>query len=299
MSEPSEEIANPPTDPKYSFYLKMKPLRKLKFAIEALLDPNLSNDGFGLIGAVSDGLAISVKNNDNATAFLFLKSPGMIEFNCYTPPPPMIGMFAPLHFIYHSFPPDLDVDDDTVIIFHVQGTNRLHFEFGTVPPTGFWAEIDLIDHAKIYPHIKTVTVNTVPVDYMRNMNNYVLQEQDLGNDDIVVFVDWKEGYAMFGIEIDKNWQNEVTKPTGDLKQGKPFKAWLNWRYTWLVKKTDFLADKISMYFLTDPEQHVLFQFHIGELADLYLLDKARLVITDMSAEDEDVVSDSVTESSQN
>ncbi|XP_074310128.1 uncharacterized protein LOC141645842 [Silene latifolia] len=220
MSEPSEEIANPPTDPKYSFYLKMKPLRKLKFAIEALLDPNLSNDGFGLIGATADNLVISVNINDkNATAALFLKSSGMIEFLNNAPPPPMVGMLAPLHFISHSFPHhDLDGDDDTVIIFHVQGTNRLHFEFGTVPTTGFWAEIEEIRYVTMFPLITVFATTTIPVNYLKNINYYMLQAQVLADDefDDTVFFYGKEDSVMIGIGSDKireydNSQNEVTE----------------------------------------------------------------------------------------
>ncbi|XP_074310124.1 uncharacterized protein LOC141645838 isoform X2 [Silene latifolia] len=236
MSEPSEEIANPTPDPNNSFYLKMKPFWRFKLAIEALLDTNFSNDGFGTVRAASDSLAISVNDYDNATATLLLKSSDTIEFQNNALPPFMVELLTPLHFISRGFPRYLAGDDDTVVIYRLKGTDRLEFEF--------------------------------------------------------VFVDWKDGVATFQIGSGEKRAYQYSQ------NERTFQGWFSWNYMTYMKEASFLADKARVLFLTDPEQHVLFQFHIGESADLFLLHKARLVITDMSAEagapDEDVVSDSVT-----
>ncbi|XP_074310509.1 uncharacterized protein LOC141646537 [Silene latifolia] len=295
MSEPSEEIANPPPVPNYSFYLKTKPFDTLKLAIEHLLDPNFNNDGFGMVGAASDSLAISVNDNDNATATLLLKSSGTIEFQSTAPPSRMGAMLAPLRLISQGFPRYLDDrDDDFVVIYHLKGTDRLQLEFGTYPRTGIWATIVENPRVTMFPNLTVLSAITVPVDDIRAMNDYILRAQDR-----TVFVDWKDDFATFQIGSREKWKYEVKEATR-LKQGQSIKAWLSWSYyTRLMRGASFLADKVRVYFLSVPEQHVLFQFRIGESADLFLLQKACLVITDgdMSAEagarDEDV-SDSVT-----
>ncbi|XP_074310125.1 uncharacterized protein LOC141645839 [Silene latifolia] len=290
MSEPSVEIANAKPVPNYNFYLKMKPLRKLKLAIEHLLDPTFNHDGFGIIGVATECLVISVTSNDkNATAALFLKSPGMIEFRNNAPPPPLlsVGLWAPLDLISLSFPRNLDGDDDTVTIFHVHGTNRLCFDFGTVPsnrepPTDFLAKIVEIPNTTMFPHFTVLHETTVPAKDIREMIDCALQTRDL------VKIDWKADFATFEIGSDKKWvydysQNAVREATG-LKNEDTYEAEFNWSYTSLMKEVSFLSDKVSVHLLTVPEEHVLFKFHIGELADFKLIKKAVFEVPDMSTE---------------
>ncbi|XP_074310122.1 uncharacterized protein LOC141645837 [Silene latifolia] len=287
MSEPSEEIAmpvppqeNPPPDPNYSFYLKMKPLRKLKLAIEALLDPTFKDDhGFGIIGIATECLVIFVTSNDkNATAALFLNSPGMIEFRNNAPPPPLlsVGLWAPLDLISQSFPRNLDGDDDTVTIFHVHGTNRLCFDFGTVPHADFLAKIVEIPNTTMFPFYTVLHETAVPVNDIREMINCTLQTRDLVN------IGWKADIATFKIGSDKKWaydysQNEVREAT-ELKNGDTYQARFNWNYTSLMKGVSFLSDKVGVKFLAVPEEHVLFEFHMGELGDFKLIKKAVLEV---------------------
>ncbi|XP_074321753.1 uncharacterized protein LOC141658918 [Silene latifolia] len=296
MSEPSEEIGNampavppqenPPPDPNYSFYVKMKPLRTLKLAIEDLLDPTFKDDhGFGIVGATTESLVISVTNKDkNATAALSLKSRGMIEFRNNVPPPPLpiVRLWAPLDLISQGLPRNLHGDDDTVTIFHVQGTNRLCFDFGTVPGSGFWAQIVEIPNATMFPFYTVLHETTVPVNDIREMIECALQTRDL------VKIDWKPDFATFEMGSDKKWeydysQNAVREPTG-LKNGHTYEAQFNWSYTKLMAEVSLLSDKVGVKFLTFPEKHVLFEFQMGELADLKLIKKAVLEVPDMNSE---------------
>ncbi|XP_074310229.1 uncharacterized protein LOC141646005 [Silene latifolia] len=296
MSEPSEEIANampavpsqenPQPDPNYNFYLKMKPLRTLRRAIEALLDPTFKDDhGFGIVGVTNESLVISATNKDkNTTAALFLKSPGMIEFRNNAPPPPLLSveLWAPLDLISQGLPCNLDGDDDTVIISHVHGTNRLCFEFGTVPPTGYWVQIVEIHNATLFPYLMVLTATTVPVNDIREMIDCTLQTRDL------VKIDWKPDFASFEIGSDNKWeydysQNEVREPTR-LKNGDIYQAEFDWVYTSLMKKVCLLSDKVGVLFLAVPEQHVLFKFHMGEIADFKLIKKAVLEVRDMNTQ---------------
>ncbi|XP_074296645.1 uncharacterized protein LOC141627027 [Silene latifolia] len=205
----------------------------------------------------------------------------------------MVELLTPLHFISRGFPRYLAGDDDTVVIYHLKGTDRLELEFGTVPPTGIWVQI--VENPRndtMFPNLTVLSAITVPVDDISDMCDDIdiLPEEHRSND--TVFVDWKDGLATFEIGNGEKWAYQYSR------NERTFQGWFSWKYMTYMKEASFLADKARVLFLTVPEQHVLFQFHIGESTNLFLLQKARLVSTDMSAEvgapDEDVVSNSVT-----
>ncbi|XP_074310127.1 uncharacterized protein LOC141645841 [Silene latifolia] len=287
-----EKPATDPNDPKYSFYVKMKPLRTLKLAIEALLDPTFKDDddpGFGIVGVTTDSLVISVTNKDkNATATLSLNSSGMIDFRNNVSLS-IVRFWAPLHLLSHGLPRKLDGDDDTVTIFHVRGTNQLCFGSGGCV---FWAEIVEIPNATLFPHFTVLRETTVPAKDIREMIDCALQTRDL------VKVNWKADFATFEIGSDKKWaydytQNAVREATG-LKNEHTYEAEFNWSYTSLMKEVSFLSDKVSVHFLTVPEEHVLFKFHIGELGDFKLIKKAIFEVPDMNMNTDGDACDSIT-----
>ncbi|XP_074310129.1 uncharacterized protein LOC141645844 [Silene latifolia] len=290
-----EKPATDPNDPKYNFYVKMKPLRTLKLAIEALLEPTFKDDddpGFGIVGVTTDSLVISVTNKDkNATAALSLNSSGMIHFRNNVPLS-IVRFWAPLRLISHGLPRKLDGDDDTLTIFHVRGTNQLSFRFGTVFGCVFWAEIVEIPNATMFPLFTVLHETTVPAKDIREMIDCALQTRDLVN------VNWKADFATFEIGSDKKWaydysQNAVREPT-ELKNEDTYQAEFNWSYTSLMKEVSFLSDKVSVHFLTVPEEHVLFKFHIGELGDFMLIKKAFFEVPDMNMNTDGDACDSIT-----
>ncbi|XP_074310130.1 uncharacterized protein LOC141645845 [Silene latifolia] len=313
MSESSEDIGNTmppvtlqeittPDDPNKSFYLKMKPFVAFKLAIEALLDTNFSDDGHGMVSAASDSLAISVVRYENdtadtvdATATLLLKSSGRIEFqNNENDTDHTVDLWTPLRLINQRFPLDRNGDDDFVVLYHLKGTNALRIWFGPFgngvePPTG--TEVDIVKCARVtmFPNLTVLGEITVPVSDIIEMCECMerLPEDDLSDD--TVFIDWKDGFATFQIgsgEIEQKWEYQYNQ------NERTFQVWFDWYFMTFIEKASSIADRARVLFLTVPEQHVLFQFHIGEeSADLFLLQKARF---EMSAEDEDVVSNSVT-----
>ncbi|XP_074310161.1 uncharacterized protein LOC141645902 [Silene latifolia] len=282
---PLQEITTP-DDPNKSFYLKMKPFVAFKYAIEALLDTNFSNDGAGTVSAASDSLAIWVTADTvDATATLLLKSSDTIEFQNNENDTDTVDLLSPLHSISERFPLNLNDDDDFVVLYHLKGTDRLRIWFGNEvePPVGI--EVQKGPRVTKFPNLTVLSEITVPVNDISEMCECMemLPADDLSDD--TVFIDWKDGVATFQIRSNRKWVYQYSQ------NERTFQVWFDWNFMTFMEKASFIADKARVLFLTVPEQHVLFQSHIGESsADLFLLHKARFL---MSAEDqdEDVVSD--------
>ncbi|XP_074297929.1 uncharacterized protein LOC141628728 [Silene latifolia] len=147
----------------------------------------------------------------------------------------------------------------------------------------------VIPDVTMFPYCTVVSAaTTLPIDDMKEQIDHTLQIQDPPSNDtgnkIGSDKEREYHYRLYS-------QHEVKEAKG-FEQESSDEVVFNWRYIRLMKEASSLSDRVSLHLLEIPEHHALFQFHMGELADLLLIKKSVLVVPHMSAEedapDEDV-----------
>ncbi|KAK9705529.1 hypothetical protein RND81_07G064000 [Saponaria officinalis] len=133
-----------------NLHIVVKPARLLKQAFEAICDPEFNPSGIGRIDLGEKCFTIVVLSPDNSLARLHLSDGDEIEVSCHET---MATRMVNLREIFQNLSAD---DDDTIVLYHIQGMNKLSGYFGKYADHGFSTEF--LQNTAVIPEFPSLPV---------------------------------------------------------------------------------------------------------------------------------------------